>query len=254
MFLISFTFPANFIVYGINDYFDLDTDRLNPKKGEKGTEKEILLEKDKRKKTLLLVLFFIILLTTMAGLFAYQEETWMNAVLMVSFLFFSVFYSTPPIRAKARPFLDFLFNVLYIIPGIFAFFSFNESGTGFLSKTDNLVDFLLAVSSAFFWSFGMHLFSAIPDIKPDKQAGIKTTAVFLGAEKSFLLVGIFWMLSFLLSITLSWFFAFLVLYPVLIFWMIKNPVRLVSKNYKYFPKINLITGFIIFWICVSLIY
>ena len=34
IFAIYFLFPANLLIYGINDIFDFETDRLNPKKAE----------------------------------------------------------------------------------------------------------------------------------------------------------------------------------------------------------------------------
>jgi hypothetical protein len=40
---------------------------------------------------------------------------------LLGFLFFGIFYSAPPIRAKEIPFLDSFFNILYVFPGIAAY-------------------------------------------------------------------------------------------------------------------------------------
>jgi 4-hydroxybenzoate polyprenyltransferase len=41
--------------------------------------------------------------------------------------------------------------------------------------------------AAWVWAMGMHLFSALPDIKSDRSAKVKTTAVWLGFKKATLL-------------------------------------------------------------------
>jgi len=39
---------------------------------------------------------------------------------------------------------------------------------------------IAALAGAWLWAMGMHTFSAIPDIEPDRAAGIRTTATLLG--------------------------------------------------------------------------
>ncbi|NCQ82272.1 hypothetical protein GW750_05760 [bacterium] len=45
-----------------------------------------------------------------------RQQKILLAVSYILFLFTSLFYSLPPIRAKAKPFLDGTFNILYILP------------------------------------------------------------------------------------------------------------------------------------------
>jgi 4-hydroxybenzoate polyprenyltransferase len=78
-----------------------------------------------------------------------------------------------PFRLKSIPFLDSLSNILYVIPA----FSYYIAVTG--QQIDSWI-----ILGALAWNAGMHLYSAIPDIEPDKQTKINTTAVFLGEKKS----------------------------------------------------------------------
>ena len=112
LFGIFFLLPANLLVYGVNDIFDFETDSVNPKKA----GYESFVGPERRQKLLvsigLLNLPFLIAAILLAP-----------AALpsLAGFLFFSVLYSAPPVRAKAVPILDSLFNILYVLPGAFAY-------------------------------------------------------------------------------------------------------------------------------------
>gem|GEM_PF-2272145 len=43
-------------------------------------------------------------------------------IALIIFRFFGIFYSSKPIRAKTIPFIDGIFNILYIIPGLLGYF------------------------------------------------------------------------------------------------------------------------------------
>ena len=112
VFGLFFTLPANLLIYGINDIFDYETDKLNPKK----EGYEALVTPERRGGLIAAILVTNIPFFAVAVTLGVQPM-----IAFASFLFYSIFYSAPPIRAKAWPFLDSLFNVLYIMPGIFAF-------------------------------------------------------------------------------------------------------------------------------------
>jgi 4-hydroxybenzoate polyprenyltransferase len=78
----------------------------------------------------------------------------------VGLLFFGHQYSATPIRAKARPFWDSAFNVLYVFPVLI--------GWG-LSDTHASFPWLLFVAGTC-WCMAMHAFSAVPDIEADQKA------------------------------------------------------------------------------------
>ena len=167
IYLFYFFFPANIFIYGVNDYWDEDTDKLNPKKDEK--EHRVSLSERKR-------LLNVIILVTGLSLILMLFQDNVERIIFTGFLFLSYFYSAQPLRFKDKPFLDFASNYLYIMPGIFAYY-----------LASNAIPPLIYMVGAFLHISAMHIFSAIPDIKYDREAGIKTTPVFIGARASLLL-------------------------------------------------------------------
>jgi len=161
VFAFYFTFPANMLIYGVNDIFDYETDRHNTKK----YGYEDLVTPDLRWRIANVIIlwnlpFFVVWLA--------DEMPVQSKVALLGFLFFGVFYSAWPIRAKIRPMLDSVFNVLYIFPGLFAY--------GLLEYRYPPLQILAAAG---LWCMAMHAYSAIPDIKADKKAGIQTVATML---------------------------------------------------------------------------
>jgi len=168
LYLFYFLFPANVLLYGLNDYWDRDTDLLNPKK-----ELKEYLVGDGERARLRRLLTAVIALSV--ALLFFQKNVG-ERLIFGSFFFLSYFYSAGPLRLKAVPFLDFSSNVLYALPGVFAYFQV----TGLLPPS-------LVVLAAFLHTSAMHLFSAIPDIEWDRSAGLVTTAVLIGERASMLL-------------------------------------------------------------------
>lgn len=105
IFAFYFLVPANIWIYGINDIYDYETDKLNPKK----QGYEALVEPKEHKK-----LWTRILATSLPFLFVLPLSitTYISFLL---FLFFSAQYSATPIRAKGRPVLDSLFSAGHYI-------------------------------------------------------------------------------------------------------------------------------------------
>jgi 4-hydroxybenzoate polyprenyltransferase len=156
-------FPANYWIYSVNDIADYDTDKHNPKK----QGYELLLRPTEHKKT-----WATALITTLPFLAVsiFSGNPWWTLATITGFLFFGSFYSLPPIRAKAIPFLDSAFNILYLFPGLVGY-SLVSSG----------IPSLQVVFAGTAWCMAMHAFSAIPDIRADKDAGLRTVATTLGA-------------------------------------------------------------------------
>lgn len=171
--MFYFLLPANLFLYGINDYWDSDTDLLNPKKG----EKEHLVKGVERRQLRRLL---AVTLALSAVLMLLQKSPG-ERLIFGAFLFLSYSYSAKPLRFKAVPFLDFASNILYALPGVFAY----HQVTGLMPPPVVLV-------AAFLHTSAMHLFSAIPDIEWDVKANLITTAVLIGEEASMLLCLAFW--------------------------------------------------------------
>jgi 4-hydroxybenzoate polyprenyltransferase len=230
IFGLFFLFPANLLIYGVNDIFDYETDVLNAKK--RGYED--LVPPDERRQLMNFILVFcapfvlgLLLLPT--------RSLWA----LVAFLFFSIFYSAPPIRAKARPVLDSAFNVLYIFPGVFAYFLTGRERFSWI-----------LFSGAWTWAMAMHAYSAVPDISADKEAKVPTVATFLGFEGTIWFCGLLYAVSAICAFpVLHWLSIFLgVVYLSLMTISLRSGNEEgVMKIYRVFPLINTLAGAAIFW-------
>lgn len=99
---------------------------------------------------------------------------------MGAYLLVFVFYSAPPLRFKALPFLDSLSNAAYAFP-----LAFVPLALGF-------VPIWPAVLGLMAWSVAKHAFDAVQDIEEDRAVGITTTAVLLGSGGTALWSGVWW--------------------------------------------------------------
>ena len=173
VYFLFFMFPANVLLYGVNDIWDQETDELNPKK--EGREHRVDPQEQGALRRMVRVALALGLMLTVfqRGLVA--------RLILLGFILLSYFYSAGPIRFKQRPLLDSASNILYVLPGVFSYYL--TSGT--LPPTPVLM-------AAFMHTFSMHLFSAVPDIAYDTETGIKTTAVMLGERASLSLCFALW--------------------------------------------------------------
>lgn len=230
LFALYFLFPANLLIYGVNDIFDFETDKLNKKK----IDYETLVAPDRRKSLTIWISATNIPFIIAAIIFAPSALP-----SLAGFLFFSIFYSAPPIRAKAKPFLDSAFNILYVFPGAFAY--------QMLSGKFPPVSLMLAAG---LWTSAMHAYSAIPDIDADREANLKTIATVCGPYLTLAICTALYLaatvISFeylgIVSVSLGFAYVFLMLASVRSY----RTGRL-FKLYKAFPLINIFAGFILFW-------
>lgn len=230
IFGLYFLVPANLLIYGINDIFDFETDRLNPKKA----EYEMLVRPASHR---ILAIAIVGLNFPFAAAAVYLAP---QALLsLAGFLIFSIFYSAPPIRAKARPIVDSLFNVLYVFPGAFAY----QMLTGSFPPLTIFV-------AGWLWTMAMHAYSAIPDIPADRRAGVRTIATLLGPGWTHLFCGLCFAAASILSVThLTWFSAvagFLYV-PLMRFSGAAKFPDGVMRIYRFFPILNALMGFALFW-------
>lgn len=230
--LLFFLFPANLILYGVNDIFDQETDSYNPKK----KDKENLLTKSQSYYLKTAIAINLILSVT---IFHYSENT-SHLLIFLMFLLLSVFYSARPIRLKSIPFLDSASNILYGLPAVW----------GYMQNANSLPPISIWII-LFSWNTAMHLFSAIPDIKVDKKTGIRTTAVKLGKNGSLLTCTLLWTIfSFtaLYESLLTPFNYLSLIFPTIPLLLLLNKNIKIERVYWFFPYINSLLGFILFWI------
>ncbi len=232
---LFFTVPANLLIYGFNDVFDYETDKHNSKK--QGYEQ--LLSPDHRQGVLR-----ILTLMGMLGLLLVLPPSVPQAVkwAMTGFYFFGLGYSVPPIRAKTKPFLDAYFNVLYVFPALVSY--------GLL--TGGSYPALQLFLAGMFWCAAMHAFSAIPDIRADQKAKIKTIATVLGKQNTLIFCAFNYAAAAILSYQyLGW---FALAGGLLYLWLMYVSSKTATKEaffryYTYFPRINMIMGaMLFFWV------
>jgi 4-hydroxybenzoate polyprenyltransferase len=229
-----FTFPANLLIYGVNDIFDYQTDILNQKK----SSYETLVKPDDRR-----ALWFAIALANLPFLIPIGVAAilwpW-SAAPMTAFILLGIFYSAPPVRAKARPYLDSVFNILYLFPGLYGFLIFNDP---------NGIDWYLVIAAAF-WCMAMHAYSAVPDIMADQGANLRTIATSLGRNRTLWLCLILYATAATLSIHALGWLGYILGAIYVGFMAISLRSKTDSELFRYytwFPTINTLSGFTLFF-------
>ncbi len=228
--LLYFFVPANLFIYGVNDLFDEATDRNNPKKGEREYR---FITADRGR--LLLLIALALAATGLLGLIVPDPRL---LLVLAGFLFLSGFYSAPPLRFKQVPFLDFCSNYLYVMPGIYGF----VLASGTWPPAWLLLGGFLQIAA-------MHLFSAIPDIECDRAAGITTTAVYLGRERSLALCLAFWLSLAAIAFSASGFHPLSLLalaYPVVPALLLVSQAISIERLYWWLPALNTALGGLVF--------
>ncbi|EJN58431.1 prenyltransferase [Halogranum rubrum] len=218
-----FLLPANVLLYGVNDVFDADVDAANPKKD----AKEVRYQGDS-------TVVAAVALSALLGLATFAVTPAVAWPWLVGFFVLGVEYSAPPLRFKTTPFLDSLSNGLYILPGAAAYAA--VSGTN---------PPIAAVVGGWLWTMGMHTFSAIPDIEPDRAAGIETTATYLGETRTYWYCALVWLLAALAFGTLDLRLgALMVAYPIAVFAITRSGVD-VERAYWWYPALNTVVGMVL---------
>lgn len=164
---LFFLIPYNFLMYGVNDVFDYESDMRNPRKG--GAEGALLppaLHGPTLALSTGLTIPFVAYLLVVGS--------WPSWILLAVSLFAVVAYSVPPLRFKEVPFLDSVTSsVHFVSPAAYglALAGVAPSETGWL------------VFAAFFlWGMASHAFGAVQDVQSDRAAGIGSVATVIGAR------------------------------------------------------------------------
>jgi 4-hydroxybenzoate polyprenyltransferase len=217
-----FLLPANVLLYGVNDVFDAEVDAANPKK-ERGA-REARFSGDRW-------VYAVVVAAGALGLAAFALVPPLAWPWLGAFFLLAVEYSAPPLRFKTTPFLDSASNGLYILPGVVAF-------TAVAGRWPPLA----AVVGGWLWAMGMHTFSAIPDIEPDRAAGIRTTATVLGEERTYAYCGVAWLSAAVAFAYVDTRISLVLLaYPVVVFAIYWSDIE-VSEAYWWYPALNTLVG------------
>jgi lycopene elongase/hydratase (dihydrobisanhydrobacterioruberin-forming) len=228
---IIFMIPANIFIYGINDMADREADAKNPKKDDVREARAKEGEITALRNAVLISALLLLPILPFVGI--------AGAIMLIAFIVLGAGYSIEPLRFKSKPFIDFLSNSFYILPGMIGY----HIASGSVAP---VTAWILGLS----WTGAMHLFSAIPDINPDRKAGIMTTAVLLGTRMSIKACIILWGVFVLSLIVMGAGYlivaASLVYIIIPIFLLFSNE-RNIIRAYWYYPYINGIMGMIFFF-------
>ncbi|MEF8802012.1 MAG: prenyltransferase [Halolamina sp.] len=221
-----FLVPANVYLYGINDRFDRDVDAENPKKAEGEGREERWRGAP--------AVSAVVAICGVAGLGLFVLTPDVAWPYLAGFLLLAAGYSAPPLRFKTRPLLDSLSNGLYLLPGAAAYAALAGAHPP-----------AFALVGGWLWTMGMHTYSAIPDIEPDRAAGIETTATVLGERRTYGYCLACWTLAAgafaLLDPRLG---ALLGVYPVFVLGTVAAGVD-VDRAYWWFPVVNGLVGMLL---------
>jgi len=219
---LYFLLPANVFLYGVNDIYDADVDAHNPKKSDEG--KEVRYSGDRW-------VGGAVLVSASLGVAFVPFLPTEGVVGMAAFLALGAAYSAPPFRLKTTPLLDSLSNGLYVTPALVAY-----------GAVAGAFPPLLAVAGAWAWTMAMHTFSAVPDIEPDRRAGIRTTATVLGERWTLAYCAGCWLLAAaLLGLVHPLLGALFLVYPAFV--TLVAAARLdVARAYWWFPVLNTLVG------------
>ncbi|MFB6089549.1 MAG: prenyltransferase [Halobellus sp.] len=215
-----FLVPANVFLYGVNDVFDADVDTENPKK----ERKEARWQGDT-------VVAAVVVASTLLGAAVFAATPTLAWPYLAGFFVLGVQYSAPPLRFKTTPLLDSLSNGLYVLPGAAAYAAVAGAHPP-----------LAALAGAWLWTMGMHTFSAIPDIEPDREAGIRTTATVLGERRTLAYCLACWLAAAVVfGLVDARIGLLLAAYPVVVFGIYLSDVD-VDRAYWWYPALNTAVG------------
>ncbi|WP_137283307.1 prenyltransferase [Halorussus salinisoli] len=235
-----FLVPANVYLYGVNDVFDADVDAENPKKTSREAP-EVRFRGGAAVAAIVAVcglagVALAVALATgaLAGADVPTSASTGAALWVVAFLVLGYAYSAPPFRLKTVPPLDSVSNGLYVLPGAAAYVALAGRQPP-----------ALALAGGWLWAMAMHTFSAVPDIEPDRRAGIRTTATVLGERATLAYCAVCWLAAAgafgLLDARAG---ALLLLYPLLAAGVAETDVD-PARAYWWFPAINTLVGMVL---------
>lgn len=163
-----FLLPYNLLLYGVNDVFDYESDRRNPRK-RGGVEGGVVVPAERRRIWAAVAVTNLPLLALIVVLAGPLAGAALGLTAMVA-----VVYSAPPLRTKEIPGLDSLTSALhFVLPAV----------CGGLLAGAGLEQLPWRYLFAFLlWGTASHALGAIQDLAADREAGIGSVAVSLGAR------------------------------------------------------------------------
>ncbi len=191
--ILSFTFA-------INNYYDADSDRENPRRMHINA---IASGRISKQTGIFLNITFVAIPLVVSILF--KLEVFLLCVLL---LFWMWAYSSPPLRLKGRYGLDVIWH-------FFAFFLLIMWGSLITGSID-IINWLVAISFGI-WSCIAQVWNHIDDYSFDKESGTVTFAVWTGLDtakttlKMIVIINTIFLIPLILLYSLSYFYTIVIL-------------------------------------------
>ena len=187
---LFFLIPYNFLMYGINDVFDYESDLRNPRKG--GIEGALLDPKYHSLTIWASVGFAAVFVVYLLLVGSLEANLWLGFT-----LFTLLAYSVPKLRFKERPFLDsFTSAVHFVGPMVYGLVLAGSAITD-----PKVIEVLIAFMS---WGMASHAFGAVQDVRADREAGIKSVATQIGARNTVRFAFALYIVAALVVMTIGW--------------------------------------------------
>ena len=185
-----FFVPYNFLMYGINDVFDYESDLRNPRKG--GIEGALLDPKYHALTIWASVGFAAVFVVYLLLVGSLEANLWLGFT-----LFAVLAYSVPGLRFKERPFLDSITSALHFVgPMVYGLVLAGSAITD-----PKVIEVIIAFMS---WGMASHAFGAVQDVRADKEAGIKSVATQIGARNTVRFAFALYIVAALVVMTIGW--------------------------------------------------
>jgi 4-hydroxybenzoate polyprenyltransferase len=190
-FILAFTFA-------INNYYDVDSDKDNPRRAHLNAMASGIISK-RTGMSLNIVFIFIPLVLSIL----YKFEVFIFCALL---LFWMWAYSAPPLRLKGRPGIDILWHYI-------AFAALVLWGS-YLAGSVTLINELVALSFGIFGCIAQ-VDNHIRDYPFDKASGSKTFAVWVGTRKANITLKLFLIIYMISLVPLMVLYSFYSLFTIL---------------------------------------
>jgi 4-hydroxybenzoate polyprenyltransferase len=181
---LFFLIPYNLLMYGINDVFDYESDKNNPRKNSiEGGLTEPAFHKT-------IINWSLGLAAPFTAYLLLKSPDMASAVIFAVSIFFVLAYSVPGLRFKEKPFLDSFTSAMhFVLPMVYG-----------LSLTGWQDGYFLLTLSFVAWAMASHAFGAVQDIIPDRQANIASIGTVMGARQTVRLSFVLYVISAMLLI------------------------------------------------------
>ena len=187
---LFFLIPYNFLMYGINDVFDYESDLRNPRKG--GIEGALLDPKYHALTIWASVGFAAVFVVYLLLVGSLEANLWLGFT-----LFAVLAYSVPVLRFKERPFLDSFTSAMHFVgPVVYGLVLAGSAITD-----PKVIEVLIAFMS---WGMASHAFGAVQDVRADREAGIKSVATQIGARNTVRFAFALYIVAALVVMTIGW--------------------------------------------------